>query len=56
MIAATQRLRNWMFTMEVPGSSTGKFSDIFHAPFYSSVTVLLEYVDPVIYSWLGFAL
>ena len=41
-------VRIWMFSMEIPGSNSGKFFlDIF---FYSSVIVLLEYLNTVIYS------
>ena len=59
MIAAPKWLRIWVISVKVPGlnSSTGKFFfNIFHAPFYPVVTVLLEYFDPVIYSCLVFAL
>ena len=44
-------VRIWMFSMEIPGSNSGKFFlDNFHALFYSSVIVLLEYLNTVIYS------
>ena len=58
MIAAAQWLRIWVFSMEVSGSNTGKFLDIdyFTHIFYPTVTVLLEYFDPVIHSSLVFAL
>ena len=41
--------------MEVPGSNSGKFFfDIFAHLFYSTVTALLQYLDPVILHLLGF--
>ena len=33
MIAVTQWLRIWVFSMEVPSLNAGKFFDIFHASF-----------------------
>ena len=55
--AATQWLRNWVFSMEVSGSNVGKFFlTFFMYHFYPVVTVLLEYFDPAIYSCLVFAL
>ena len=51
MIAVAHWLRIRVFSEEVPDSNTGEFfPDIFHAPFYPTVTVLLEYLDLAIYS------
>ena len=57
MIAAAQWLKIWVFSMEVSGLNAGKFSfpKFSHAPFYPTVTVLLEYFDSTVYS-LVFAL
>ena len=57
MKAAAQWVKIWVFSMEIPGSNTGKFvSNIFHAPFYPVVTVQLQYFYPMIYNCLVFAL
>ena len=57
MIAAAHWLRIWVFSMEIPSSNASSLLfDIFHAPFYPTVTVLLEYFDPTIYNCLVFAL
>ena len=50
MIAVAQWLNIWVFTMEVPGSNSGNFFSTFSCIFYPTVTVLLEYLDPTIYS------
>ena len=42
--------------MEVPGLNSGKkkfFFNIFCAPFYPTVTALLEYLDPTILHMVG---
>ena len=44
-----------MFSMEVPGSNYGR-SFFMHLKKNFIATVLLEYLDPVIYSCLTFAL
>ena len=50
MIAVAQWLRNWVFNKEATGSNAGFFMHLF----YLTVTVLLEYINPVIYSCLVF--
>ena len=39
--------------MEVPGSNSGKFFEIFCAPFYPAVTALLGYLNPTILDMVG---
>ena len=56
MLAVAQRLRIWVFSMEVPSLNPGEFSFQHFHTFYPTVTVLLEYFDPVIYNCLNFAL
>ena len=50
MVAATQWLRIWVFSMEVPALKAGKFFRPYSCTFYPTMTVLLECFDPVIYS------
>ena len=48
-----------MFSVQGLGVQYGlvrKLVSFFHVPFYCTVTVLLEYLDPAIYSCLVFAL
>ena len=56
VIAAAQCLRNWVSSMEVPSLNADKIFWHFHPHSYPAVTVLLGYIDPVIYSCLFFAL
>ena len=49
-----QWLRMQVLGMEVPGSNSGKFLDIFCTPFYPTVTALLEYLNPTILHLLSF--
>ena len=49
-------LRRKVLRLEVLGSSSGSFFQAFFAHVYSTVTVLLEYLDPTIHTYFVFAL
>ena len=43
-----------MLGMEVPGSNSGKFFDIFVHPIHPAVNAPLEYLEPAILHLFGF--
>ena len=56
MIAAVQWLRIWVFSMEVSGSNTGKFLNIFPAPFLPRGDCSIRVFRPCDLQLFGFCL
>ena len=57
MIAVSQWLRIWVFSMEIPGSNAGKlFSNILHAPFLPDGDCSIRIFQPHDLQLFGFFL